>query len=83
MKMAKQNNYKITKKGLQVEVGDNFATALRKFKQKVDESGILQDYLKREYYEKPTTKRKREAGAAKARWKRKVLKDQLPPRRNN
>lgn len=80
--MAKQNNYKITKKGLQVEVGDNFAAALRKFKKKVDESGILQDLLKHEFYEKPTTERKRKAGAAKARWRRKVLKNQLPPRRN-
>lgn len=78
--MAKhQNNHKIVK-GLSVEVGDNFNSALRKFKKKVDESGLLMDVLKRQAYEKPTTERKRKKGAAKARWRKQLRSQQLPPK---
>lgn len=65
---------------LTVEVGDNFNSALRKFKKKVDESGKLQDVLSKQFYEKPTTKRKRKKGAAKARWARQLRDQQLPPK---
>ena len=67
-------------KGLAVEVGDNFNSAMRKFKKKVDEAGLLQDVLKRQAFEKPTTKRKRKKGAAKARWNKKLRDQQLPPK---
>jgi len=66
--------------GLTVEVGDNFNSALRKFKKKVDESGKLQDVLQRQSYEKPTTKKKRKKGAAKARWARHLRDQTLPPK---
>jgi small subunit ribosomal protein S21 len=52
--------------------------ALRKFKQKVDDSGKLEEVKKRMFYEKPTTERKRKKGAAKARWLKKVADQQLP-----
>ena len=62
-------------KGLAVEVRNNDINfALRKFKKKVQESGILQELKDREYYEKPTTKRKKAKAAAKARWKKKQAK---------
>jgi small subunit ribosomal protein S21 len=67
-------------KGLFVEVGDNFNSALRKFKKKVDESGKLEDVKAKMFYEKPTTKRKRAKGAAKARWKRHLRDQTLPPK---
>jgi small subunit ribosomal protein S21 len=67
-------------KGLAVEVGDNFNSAMRKFKKKVDEAGLLQDVLKRQAFEKPTTKRKRKKGAAKARWARHLRDQTLPPK---
>jgi small subunit ribosomal protein S21 len=51
---------------------------LRKFKKKVEESGVLQDYLDKQFYEKPTTERKRKKGAAKSRWKKKLREQQLP-----
>jgi small subunit ribosomal protein S21 len=66
--------------GLSVEVGENFNAALRKFKKKVDESGKLQDVLAKQSYEKPTTERKRKKGAAKARWKRHLRDQTLPPK---
>jgi len=68
--MAK--NYKVTtmaqvrdpkEAGLSVVVrGDNphdFAKALRKFKRKVADSGIIQDYRDKQFYEKPSDKRRK------------------------
>jgi small subunit ribosomal protein S21 len=67
-------------RGLKVIVGENMPinVALRKFKQKVDDSGKLEEVKKRMFYEKPTTERKRKKGAAKARWLKKVADQQLP-----
>ena len=41
-----------------------FERALRLFRKKVQNSGIIQEVRKREYYEKPTAKRKRKKAAA-------------------
>jgi len=66
-------------KGSTVEVRDGqFEKAMRKFKKKVAESGILRELRDREGYEKPTTTRKKKAAAAKARWRRKLADEQLP-----
>jgi len=65
--------------GNKVIVGDlPIAVALRKFKQKVEDSGLLEDVKAKMFYEKPTTTRKRAKGAAKARWKKKLQDQQLP-----
>jgi small subunit ribosomal protein S21 len=70
---------KSNKRGLTVEVrDDNVNVALRKFKKKVDESNKLIDVLARQHYEKPTTERKRKAGAARSRWLKKLREQQLP-----
>ena len=66
--------------GLRVVVGDNFNSALRKFKKKVDDSGILMQVIDNQSYEKPTTERKRKKGAAKARWRKQLRNQQLPPK---
>ena len=57
---------------------DNVEQAMRKFKKKIQDSGLLLDMRAREHYEKPTTKRKRKAGAAKNRWQKKLSSQQLP-----
>lgn len=59
---------------------DNVEKALRKFKKKIQESGLLEELKSRQFYEKPTTERKRKAGAAQARWRKKIRDQQLPPR---
>jgi small subunit ribosomal protein S21 len=41
---------------------DNVERALRKFKKKIQESGLLDELRGRETYEKPTTERKRKKG---------------------
>lgn len=57
---------------------DNVEKALRKFKKKILESGKLQDLRDREFYEKPTTERKRKKSQAKRRWEKKLESQQLP-----
>jgi small subunit ribosomal protein S21 len=54
---------------------ENITQSLRRFKRKVEDSGKLETLRKKEFYEKPTTKRKREAGAAKARYRKKLQKE--------
>lgn len=57
---------------------DNIEKALRKFKKKVNDSGILQVLKEKEFYEKPTTVRKRAKSSAINRWNRKLADQQLP-----
>ena len=65
--------------GNKVIVGDlPLNVALRKFKQKVDDSGILETLRAKMFYEKPTTERTRKKGAAKALWKKKLRDVALP-----
>jgi small subunit ribosomal protein S21 len=65
--------------GNTVIVGDMpLNTALKRFKQKVDDSGVLEVLRKKMHYEKPTTTRKRKAGAARARWLKKLSEQELP-----
>lgn len=62
-------------KGLSVEVRNgDFNYALRKFKKKVQEDGILQELREREFYTKPSLKRKKAKAAARARWLKKLDK---------
>ena len=56
----------------------NVERALRKFKKKIQEQGLLIELKERETYEKPTTRRKRKKGAAKARWQKQLRSQQLP-----
>lgn len=67
-----------TRTGVSVKESDNINQSLRKFKKKVEESGKLDDLRKNEFYEKPTTLRKRAKGAARARLKKKLRKEALP-----
>ncbi len=56
----------------------NVERALRKFKKKIQTSGILDDLRAREFFEKPTTERKRKKSAAKNRWEKKLAAQSLP-----
>ena len=57
---------------------DNIEKALRKFKKKVAESGVLLKLKEKEYYEKPTVTRKKARSAAINRWRKKLSDQQLP-----
>jgi small subunit ribosomal protein S21 len=58
--------------------GDDVNRALRKLKNKIEDGGKLKDLQKKEFYEKPTTARKRKAAAAKSRWAKKLREQELP-----
>ena len=61
-----------------------FDRALRIFRKKVENSGILQEVRKREYYEKPAQRKQRLKNAAKRRQQKIVQdeKDKLGRRRS-
>ena len=73
-------NKNVDKRGCTVIVGENMPIniALKKLKQKVDDSDILETVKSKMFYEKPTTTRKRKAGAARARWLKKLREQELP-----
>ena len=56
----------------------NVEKALRKFKKKIQEQGLLVELKERETYEKPTTRRKRKKSATKNRWQKQLRSQQLP-----
>jgi small subunit ribosomal protein S21 len=67
--------------GRSVIVADgNVDRAMRKFKKKIQNSGLLLELRDRETYVKPTTRRKTARSLAKKRWQRYLISQQLPPR---
>ena len=76
--MNNNNTVRLTGNTVYVKENENINQALRRFKKKIDDSGLLEELRAREFYEKPTTERKRKAGAAKARWNKKLREQQLP-----
>ena len=58
--------------------GEDINRALRRFKNKIEDLGTLKTLQSKEFYEKPTTERKRKKSAAKARWRKQLEKDSLP-----
>lgn len=58
-----------------------FDVAMRKFKKAVERAGTLQKVREKEFYEKPTSKRKRKKAEAIARWRKKERSLQLGPER--
>jgi len=50
-----------------ISENESFETALKRFKKQCEKAGILSEVYRREYYEKPSIKRKRKALAARKR----------------
>jgi|TARA_B110000977_G_C10956137_1_gene446653 small subunit ribosomal protein S21 len=75
--MRKQHNSDNVK-GLNVEVRNgDFNGALRRFKKKVQEAGIIQEVRARGEFIKPSEVRKRAKAAGIARWKKKLRTSEL------
>lgn len=49
---------------------ESLEDALRRFRRNVSRSGTLSEYRKREYYEKPSVRRKKKSEAARQRKRR-------------
>ena len=68
--------------GRKVLVQDgNFDKALRKFKKKITDTGLLQEVRDRQEFVKPTIRRKLAKSQAKRRWQ-KYLRDQSLPKKD-
>jgi small subunit ribosomal protein S21 len=57
---------------------DNIDKALRQFKKKIQDIGLLQELQARESYTKPTVQKKLAKSQAKRRWKKYLRDQQLP-----
>ena len=60
---------------VRVKEGENPEYALRRFKRSCEKAGILTELRRREFYEKPTAKRKRKLAAAVKRHLKKMARD--------
>jgi small subunit ribosomal protein S21 len=69
---------KVTGSTVFVREGEPIEKALRRFKNKISDSKLLETLREKEFYTKPTTERKRKKSAAKARWKKHLSSHQLP-----
>lgn len=58
-----------------VKENEPFEVALRRFKRSCEKAGVLSELRRREFYEKPTSIRKRKAAAAVKRQIKKNLRD--------
>ena len=62
--------------GLTVEVRNNdFNGAMRKFKKRVQEAGIIQEIRERKEFVKPSEQRRKAKAAGRARWLKKQAKE--------
>ena len=66
--MRKRYKKKREQRGLRVDVkNNNVEFALKKFKRKVKDSGLMLELKKRTYYEKPSVKQRERKNLAKLR----------------
>ena len=63
---------------IRVKENEPFDVALRRFKRTIEKLGLLTDLRAREFYEKPTSERKRKKSAAVKRHFKRVRSMQLP-----
>ncbi len=60
---------------VKLKENEPFDIALRRFKRSCEKAGVLAEVRRREFYEKPTTVRKRKAAAAVKRHAKKVTRE--------
>ncbi len=68
---------------VRIRENEPFDVALRRFKRSCEKAGVLSEVRRREFYEKPTTVRKRKAAAAVKRSQKKASRERsmMKPRR--
>ena len=60
---------------VKVRENEPFENALRRFKRKCQKAGIISEIKKRQYYEKPSVKKKRKALAARKKLLKKIANE--------
>ncbi len=61
---------------VRVDDGENLEKAIKRFKRMVEKEGIIREWKKREYYEKPSTIRNRKKKSLERKIQKKVRKIQ-------
>ncbi|MAP11474.1 MAG: 30S ribosomal protein S21 [Gammaproteobacteria bacterium] len=61
---------------VRVKENESFDIAMRRFKRSCEKAGVLTEIRRREFYEKPTSVRKRKAAAAVKRHLKKISREQ-------
>lgn len=62
---------------IKIRENESFDVALRRFKRSCEKAGILSEVRRREFYEKPTTERKRAKASAIKRHIKKITRENL------
>ncbi|GAA5216945.1 30S ribosomal protein S21 [Corallincola platygyrae] len=60
---------------IKVRENEPFDVALRRFKRSCEKAGVLSEVRRREFYEKPTSERKRKKAAAVKRHAKKLFRE--------
>jgi len=63
---------------IRVKENEPFEVALRRFKRSIEKTGLLTELRAREFYEKPTSERKRKKAAAVKRHYKPIRSQLLP-----
>ena len=63
---------------VRIKENEPFEVAMRRFKRTVEKTGLLTELRAREYYEKPTSERKRKLAAAVKRHHKRLRSQMLP-----
>lgn len=63
---------------VRVKEHEPFEVALRRFRRSCEKAGVFAEIRRREFYEKPTTVRKRKAAAARKRELKKIARQAGP-----
>jgi small subunit ribosomal protein S21 len=66
--------------GIRLKENEPFEVAIRRFKRTIEKTGILTELRAREFYEKPTSERKRKLAAAVKRHHKRIRGQMLPPK---
>lgn len=60
---------------VRIKENEPFESAIRRFKRTCEKAGVLTETRRREFYEKPTTERKRKEAAATKRHQKRINKE--------
>lgn len=67
---------------VRVRDNENFELSLRRFKRSCEKAGVLAELRNKEFYEKPTWKRKRKKAAAVKRFQKKLSRERMSQERD-
>lgn len=65
---------------VRIKDNESFDVAMRRFKRSCEKAGVLTEVRRREFYEKPTSVRKRKAAAAVKRHMKKLAREEMRQR---